>query len=491
MVHSVMGASQKIYMSQIAHGFAWSAVERFSVQGISFLLSVIIARIVSPDSYGLIVIVQIFLSFSQLFIDGGFANALIQKKDRDEVDYCTVFFFNLGVAIGLYFLLFLLAPAIAKFYEEPQLTPITRVISLNLILSSLAIVQKTRLTINLDFKTQTRASLIAVIVSGIVGIVCAYSGFEVWALVAQGLTNQLITSIALIWFSRWKPKLLFSIQSFKRLFGFGSKLMLSNILTSIYINTTNLVIGKKYSSADLAFYNRGFTISQFPSTNLSEVMNRVIYPVLTRAQDDLNSLRKEYLKYLHLTYYIILPLMGLLLALAKPLIEVILTSKWLEAVPYLQIFCLNFMLYPLQQQSGNPVAAIGHSSILLRAQVIKRIVSFAILIVTLTISIPAVCWGVLASSVFEVMVNVFVCKKEIGIGFITHIKTLMDVVIPVVIICIIVFFFSSLIPNSLVKLFVGGIGGAILYFLATWIFNIREKVYLLQIIKRFKSWINK
>lgn len=474
-------------MSQVSRGFAWSAVERFSVQGISFLLSIIIARIVSPSAYGLIVMVQVFLSFSQLFIDGGFANALIQKKDRDETDYCTVFFFNLGVAISLYFLLFFLAPVIASFYEEPQLTSITRVISLNLILSSLAIVQKTRLTINLDFKTQTKAGLIAVIISGTIGVICAYSGFEVWALVIQGLVNQFIISMALMYFSRWKPKFIFSGESFKRLFSFGSKLMLSNILTSIYINVTNLVIGKKYSSADLAFYNRGFTLSQFPSTNLSDVMNRVIYPVLTEVQDDLDSLRREYLKYLHLTHYIILPLMGLLLVLAKPLIEVLLTPKWLDAVPYLQIFCLNFMFYPIQQQAGNPVAAIGHSGILLKAQVLKRIVALGILIVTLTISIPAVCWGILASSAFEALVNVLVCRKEIGVGIRSHLKSQLDVIMSVVFICALVFFITTFIPNALLKLLLGGGLGVALYILATWIFSFNEKQYLVNALVLVKS----
>lgn len=478
-------------MSQVFRGFVWSGIERFSVQGISFILGIIIARIVSPRAYGLIVMVQVFLSFSQLFIDGGFANALIQKKDRDEVDYCTVFFFNLGVALSLYFLLFFLAPVIAKFYEEPQLTSITRVVSLNLILSSLAIVQKTRLTINLDFKTQTKAGLIAVIISGTIGIICAYSGFEVWALVIQGLVNQFIISITLMYFSRWSPKMIFSIQSFKRLFSFGSKLMLSNILTNVYVNVTNLVIGKKYTSADLAFYNRGFTLSQFPSTNLSDVMNRVIYPVLTRVQDDLESLRQEYLRYLHLTHFIILPLMGLLLVLAAPLIELVLTPKWLDAVPYLQIFCLNFMFYPLQQQAGNPVAAIGHSGVLLKAQLLKRIVAFGILIVTLTISIPAVCWGILASSIFEAAVNVFICRKEIGVGVRAHLKSQFDVFVSVGIICVIVFFITRLIPNALGKLLIGGAIGVVLYMGATWVFNYQEKEYLVKGLEAVKSKLHK
>lgn len=474
-------------MSQVARSFGWSAVERFSVQGISFLLSIIIARMVSPSSYGLIVMVQIFLSFSQIFIDGGFANALIQKKSRDEKDFCTVFFFNLAVAICLYVLLFFLAPVIANFYEEPQLIIITRIISLNLILSSLSIVQRTRLTIQLDFKTQTQASMIAVIISGTIGIICAYNEFEVWALVIQGLINQLIISVALMFFSSWRPKPVFSTESFKVLFSFGSKLMINNILTSIYINAANLVIGKKYTPGDLAFYNRGFNMSQLPSTNLSEVMNRVIYPILVKVQDDLDSLKSEYLKYLHLSYYIILPLMGGLLVLAEPLIEVLLTSKWLETVTYFQIFCLNFMFYPLQLQSGNPVAAIGKAGILLKAQIIKRIVAFGILIISLTISIPAVCWGILITSVFETFVNVFVCRKEIGIGFKQHMKNLSDIILTVFIMCLLVFFVTTFITTPLLKLIVGGVLGVLLYFLGTWLFNIREKKYLIKVINKVKS----
>lgn len=465
-------------MSQVFRGFAWSSIERFSVQGISLLLSIIIARIVSPSAYGLIVMVQVFLSFSQLLIDGGFANALIQKKDRDETDYCTVFLVNFGVALCLYLLLFVFAPVIAEFYDEPKLTSITRVVSLNLILSSLTIVQKTRLTINLDFKTQTKVGLIAVIISGAIGVICAYSGLEVWALVLQSLINQFVIFLALMYYSRWIPKLLFSVHSFKRLFSFGSKLMLSNILTSIYINVINLVIGKKYTSADLAFYNRGFTLSMFPASNLSDALNRVIFPVLAHVQDDLSTLRREYLKYLHLSHYIILPLMGLLLVLAKPLIETLLTPKWLDTVPYFQVFCLNFMLYPIMQQAGNPVAALGHSGILLKAQLLKRIVTFGILIFTLTISIPAVCLGILLSSIFEALVNVLICRKEIGVGIRAHLRSQVDVVLTVAVVCASVYFLTSFISNAFMKLLIGGTLGVVLYFLATWVFNFREKEYL-------------
>lgn len=470
--------ANKGFMSQVSRGFVWSAIERFSIQGVGFVLGIIIARIVSPDAYGLIVMIQVFLTFSQLFIDGGFANALIQKKDRDETDYCTVFIFNMGMAVVLYLVFFFAAPFIANFYGEPQLKSITRVISLNLIFSSLSIVQKTRLTINLDFRTQMKAGLVAVIISGVIGVVCAYRGLEVWALVIQGLLNQFITSLMLMYYSRWQPKLVFSVTSFKALFSFGSKLMFSNILTSIYINLNNLIIGKKYSSADLAFYNRGFTLSQFPSTNISETMNRVIFPVLSKVQDDREQLKAEYLRYLHLSHFIVLPLMGLLLVLAEPLIEFVLTDKWLEVVPYLQIFCLNFMFYPILLQAGNPVAAIGHSGILLKYQFLKRGVTLVIIIVALMISIRAVCWGTVIGTFFEAVVNVLICRKEIGVGIRETVKGQMDVVFSMAAICAVVFFLNKMFASALLKLLIGGFTGVLLFLCATYLLHMPERVYI-------------
>lgn len=471
-------------MSKVAKGFVWSGIERFSIQGIGFLLSIIIARIVSPSSYGLIVMIQVFLSFSQIFIDGGFANALIQKKDRTAIDYYTVFLFNLAVAVGLYIIFFFVAPFIASFYNEPQLTSLTRVVSLNLILSSLSIVQRAKLTIDLDFKTQTKAGILAVIISGICGIACAYSGMEVWALVVQSLISQLIISFSLMYFSRWTPKLQFSTESFKKMFNYGSKLMASNLITGIYINLANLIIGKKYSAADLAYYNRGFTLTQFPSANIAEVMNRIIFPILTSLQDDRKKLIEAYEKYLHLSNFIILPLMMLLIVLAHPLVEILLTEKWLPAVPYIQIYSLNFMLYAVMMQSGNPVSAIGHSGILLKYQFLKRSVSFILLIATVGISVKAVCWGVLASSVFEVIVNMYVLRKDIGVGFRKQIKPQMDVVFSVGIMGICVFLWTLITKIAFFQLFIGGIIGLLTYLSITFLLNLREKDMILQLSAR-------
>lgn len=468
-------------MSQVARGFVWSGIERFSVQGIGFLLSIIIARIVAPSAYGLIVMIQVFLSFSQIFIDGGFVNALIQKKDRTEIDYYTVFIFNMVMAILLYGLFYIAAPFIADFYEESQLTIITRVIALSLIISSLSIVQRAKLTIELDFKTQTKAGILSVIISGVIGVICAYSGMEVWALVIQGLVGQIIISFSLLYLSRWMPQLQFSMTSFKKMFNYGSKLMANNIITSIYINLANLIIGKRYSAADLAYYNRGFTLTQFPSTNIAEVMNRIIFPVLTPLQNDRKRLIETYIKYLHLSNYIILPLMMLLIVLAYPLVEILLTEKWLPAVPYIQIFSLNFMLYAIMLQTGNPVAAIGHSGILLKYQFVKRAVSFIILIITVGISVTAVCWGILISSIFEVIINMYVLKKDLGVGFYKQIKPQLDVVFLTLLVGGFVYIWTVYVSNAYLQLFVGTLLGLVLYLVSTFMFNLREKNMIQQV----------
>ena len=279
-------------------GILWSSIERFSVQGISFLLSIIIARLITPGEYGLIAMLTIFMAIAQSFVDSGFGNALIQKKDRDEVDYSTVFYFNLVISIILYVVLYLCAPLIAKFYNQPLLMPVTRWIALNLIFNSLSLVQRTRLNIDLNFKLQAKISLSAVIISGIIGITLAYRGYGVWALVTQSLSNNFLSTV-LLWIStHWIPLPIFSKRSFVKLFSFGSKVLASGLLHTIYLNLYSLVIGKFYNAADVGFYNRAYSISQYPSTNIVMIITRAIYPVQCAHQDDDKWLTDNFLQYL-------------------------------------------------------------------------------------------------------------------------------------------------------------------------------------------------
>ena len=253
-------------------GVLWSCVERFSVQGIQFVIMVIMARILLPSDYGMIGMLAIFIAIAQTLIDSGFSNALIQKKDRSEIDYSTVFYFNIAVGIVLYFILFFSSPLIARFYNTPELTGLTRVLALNLFINSLAVVQRAILSIKIDFKTQAKASFSAAIISGIVGIVMAYTGFGVWSLAVQTVLNAFVNTVLLWIFSKWIPLKVFSFESFKKLFTFGSKLLASGLLDTIYRNIYTIVIGKKFASTDLGYFTRADQFAQFPSSNLTGII---------------------------------------------------------------------------------------------------------------------------------------------------------------------------------------------------------------------------
>lgn len=321
----------------------WSAVERFSAQGIQFVLSIILARILLPSDYGLVAMLGIFLAIAQTFIDSGFANALIQKRDQTKADYSTVFYFNIIVSVVLYILLYYSAPLIASFYKEDLLVVITRIIGLTLIINSFGIVQQAKLTIALDFKRQAIASLFAVIISGGIGLWMAFSGYGVWTLVYQSLINNLLR-VVMIWiFSGWWPRLCFSVSSFRTLFAFGSKLLLSSLLHTLYANLYTLVIGKWFASVELGYYSRAFTWARFPSANFADVIVRAIYPIQCRMQDDHEQLCGVFLKYMRMACFLIFPVMIGLCAVAEPLVRLILTDKWLPAVPLLQILCIAYM----------------------------------------------------------------------------------------------------------------------------------------------------
>lgn len=325
-------------MLKVTKGFFWSAVDYVSVQAIQFFISIIIARLVAPSAYGVIVMVQVFVSFAQLFIDSGLKNALIQKKDRTDIDFYTMFIFNLGVALFFYAVLFIVAPYIADFYNQPVLADLTRVIGLSMVLSSLSITQLARLQILLDFKTQAKARVLSVIISGIIGIGCAYHGMEVWALAIQGVVGAFVTSVLLMYFSRWMPRWRFSYQSFKHLAIFGSKLLFGNILTMFYIQITNLIIGKVYTPAQLAYYNRGFALSQLPSTSIVGVISQTVFPIYCELQSDKRNLLVAYNKYTRLSCLIIFPVLSIVGVFAFPLTIVLLTERWVGMAEYLSIF---------------------------------------------------------------------------------------------------------------------------------------------------------
>ncbi|MDE6695503.1 MAG: lipopolysaccharide biosynthesis protein, partial [Muribaculaceae bacterium] len=329
------------------NGTVWSSLERFSVQGIQFIVMIIMARILTPADYGLVGMLAIFIAVSQSLIDSGFSQALIRKQDRSEIDNSTVFFFNIGVGIVLYFILFFLSPIIADFYNEPQLIPITRIVGLSLVFNSLVVVQRALLTVNLDFKTQAKASFAGALISGAVGITMAYTGFGVWAIVWQQISNLATITILLWILSHWNPILAYSWKSFKELFGFGSKLLASGLLDTIFKNLYLIVIGKFFRASDLGYYTRANQFTDFASSNITGIFQRVTYPVLCTIQNDDARLSDVYRRLLKTSAFIIFPLMMGLAAVAKPMVISFLTEKWLFSANLIQVLCFSQMWYPV------------------------------------------------------------------------------------------------------------------------------------------------
>jgi teichuronic acid exporter len=377
-------------------GVSWSVIDNFANAGITFLIGIILARILSPAEFGLIGMITIFIAVSNSIVDSGFSSALIRKVEPKDVDYNTVFYFNLCLGIGLYLILFYSAPAISRFFKEPILISITRAMGTILIINAFGIVQRSLLVKEVDFKTQTKISLIASIISGIVGISMALHGFGVWSLVGQQISRQLLNSIFLWIFNTWRPALQFSKDSFQELFGFGSKLLISGLIDTIYNNIYFLIIGKFYSAVQLGQYTRAEQFNSIFSSNLTNVVQRVSYPVLCTLQDDEERLKLTYRRVIKSTMLVAFGCMLGLVAIAKPLIVILIGVKWLPAVPYLQIICFAGMLQPLHAINLNMLMVKGRSDLFLRLEIIKK-----------TIAVIPICFGIFYGIEFMLWGSVF------------------------------------------------------------------------------------
>ena len=472
---------QKESQGRVANGIVWSAVERFSVQGIQFLLSIVIARLVLPSDYGLIAMLGIFLAVAQQFIDSGFSNALVQKKDRSDVDFSTVFYANLVIAVVVYALLYVSAPWIADFYDEPRLTTVTRWIGLTVVLMAFSIVQRAKLTIELDFKTQAKISLVSVITSGLCGVLLAWKGFGVWALVVQTLVNNFINSLLLWILACWKLQCVFSWTSFRSLFSFGSKLLAVGILHVLYSNIYTLIIGKKFSALDVGYFNRAQTLALFPSFHITSVICRVTYTEQCNLQNDNESLRVSLLRYQRFLAYLIFPVMMGMAVLSKPLIEVVLSERWIAAAEYLSILCIGYLWNPIWSSNLQIINVKGRSDLSLKIETYCKMVAVAILIISIPFGLKIMCWGLTLSGFIDVLIIIPYTKKLLQIGYRTMIKNLLPVVgltlATVIVMWLPTLFFASAFSQT----FVSVTFGILTYIILSILFRIRE----FEIIKSF------
>lgn len=465
-------------------GIMWSAIERFSLQGVQFVIQLVMARLLLPSDYGMIAMLAIFLQIAQTFIDSGFTNALIQKKDRTEIDFSTVFYFNIIIALFFYCILFVSAPLIAEFYNMQELILVMRTIALSLVILSFSAIHKTKLTIDINFKTQSKISLIAAGTSGIIGIGMAYGGYGVWALVYQSILNAILTTILFHYFYYWKPLKTFSVESFKRLFSFGSKLLVSGLIHTVYYNLYGIVIGKRFSAAELGYYTRAEQFAIFPSYNLSTIITRVTFPILSSIQDDNERLASTYRKYIRLSSYLIFPLMVGLASLANPLVDLFLTEKWNGTVIILQILCFDWMFDHLSGINLNLLYVKGRSDLALRLEVIKKIIAITILFASIPLGIIGMCCGKVLYSLIAVYANTYYTKSLIGLSLKTQLKDIIPCLILALTMGGIVYTTTYLGFSNIIQLVIGITIGILFYMSTSYIFKLNSFKVLLQLIHK-------
>lgn len=398
-------SSSNSLKNKTVKGMSWSAVDSITNQGITFLVGLVLARLLSPAEYGLIGMITIFISISNTIVDSGFSNALIRKKEVDDIDYSTTFVFNIVLSVLMYLVLFLCSPLIAVFFRQEQLTILTRVLGVVIIINSLAIVQRTKLVKNIDFKRQAKISVTSSAISGGIGILLAYCGYGVWALVAQQISRQLINTIGLWGSAHWSPSVKFSTSSFKYQFGFGWKLLLSQLLSTIWNEASHIIIGRCYSPASLGQFTRAHQFSSIFSTNLTGIVQRVSFPVLSSIQDDSKRLKSNYKKLITTTMFLSFVGMLSLAACSKPLIFVLIGEKWADAAVYLPLICFNFMLYPVRAINTNMLQVKGRSDRLLILEIIKKTIAIIPLFIGAFISIYWMLWCNVLTGIIGYILN--------------------------------------------------------------------------------------
>ena len=472
-------------------GVWWSFADNISGSGVSFLVGLILARILSPEEYGVMAMIAIFIAISNSIIDSGFSSALIRKIDVKDTDYNTVFYFNIVISICLYILLWICAPAISRFFSESLLIPVIRVLGLVLIINSCSIIQRTVLVRNIDFKTQTKVSLIASLVSGGVGITMALYHCGVWSLVGQQLSRQFFNSVLLWIYGKWRPLWEFSYKSFKDLFGFGSKLLLSGLIDVFYKNVYYIVIGRYYSATQLGQYTRAEQFSTIFSSNLTSVVQRVSYPVLSSIQEEPERLRDAYRKIIKVTMLITFALMFGLAAIAKPLIVILIGEKWLMAVPFLQIICFSEMLYPLHAINLNMLQVQGRSDLFLKLEIIKKIVAVGPLLLGIFVGIYWMLIGSVMTGFFAYYLNARYSGPFLKYSITEQIKDILPSFGVALTMALVVYVISYINISAMWLLLIQITVGALITFVLCELFKLEEYVEIKSIALSMLSKLRK
>lgn len=464
-------------------GLFWTFAEKVGAQVISFVVSIVLARLLMPEEYGVISIVFVIISLCDVFVDSGFGRALVQDKDTDEQDYSSAFWCGLVVSLVIYAGLFLTAPDIGRFYRMELLGPVIRVMGLRVVLASYSSVLKAKVSRQMDFKQFFFSSLGGTLLSAVVGIVMAYRGYGVWALAAQNMVDAIVDTVVLTITVRWHPRLVFSFQRVKRLFDYGWKVLVASLIDTLYDNFRSLYIGRLYSADDLAFYTRGKQFPNLLADNINSSISSVLFPAIASQGEDKAARKTMTRRAMKTSAYMLTPMLCGLAAIAEPLVVLVLTEKWLPCVPYLQILCINYALVPLQTANLQAIYACGRSDICLKLNIIKKSFGFLMVLVFARISVLAMAWAGVASGVFSLLMNSFPNRKLIGY----HLMEQLRDIIPCWLLSgamVILVNITGRIPIAVIpKIILMILVGAVSYILLSMVFRVESFFYLWNLLR--------
>lgn len=479
-----MKNSVEISKKKVVSGFVWKFSERITAQLISLVVSTILARMLSPDDYGVVAMVMVFITIANVFVSNGLGNALIQKKDADNLDFSTVFYVNILMGIVIYIVLFFTAPYIASFYQMDVLCLIIRVLGIRIVVAAVNSVQQAYVSRNMLFKRFFWSTLFGTLVSGVVGIIMAYMGCGVWALVTQYLVNTCTDTIVL-WFTvKWRPELRCSIKRAKDLFSFGWKILISSLIDTGYNQLRSLIIGKKYTSVDLAFYNQGDKYPAFLVVNIDAAITSVLFPLLSQNQDDKKSVKNLTRLSMRVSSYIIWPIMVGFAAVAEPFVRVILTDKWIDAVPFLRVFCITYALWPVHTANLQAINALGRSDLFLKLEIIKKVVGIAIIIITMPFGPFAMAIGMLVGGIISTFINAFPNKFLLQYTYIEQVKDILPSILMSFAMWACISFVSYFEFTDITTLLIQVLLGISIYVMESYFFKNDVFMYLLGHIKK-------
>lgn len=468
---------------QTFNGVIWRILEIGGTQMIQFVISIVLARLIMPEQFAAIAMLSIFIAVAGVFINSGFATALMRKTDRTQVDCSTVFYFNIVISILSYLILFFIAPYVAEFYNLPELKPILRVTSITLVIGSTAGVHRTLFSAKMDFKSLAKYNISALIISGCVGMYMAYKGFEVWALVTQSIVSSVVSTVCIWHASTWRPTLQFSWISLKEFFSFGSKLLASGLLDTVYTNMYSVLIGKFFPHSDLAFYNRAASLKSLASSTPTSVLQSVTFPALCKLQNSDDSLRSGYRKMLQVSSFVIFPLCLGIGAVSYPLINVVYTNVWIYAAALLQIIVFAGMWYPIHAINLNLLQVKGRSDLFLRLEVIKKILGVSMLCITIPIGLEAMCYGGIVTSIICLFINTHYTGKLLNLGFFAQLKDIYPSLSLSVVMFIICKLLSTALGDDIVSLSVSILVGFTVYIGGAHLFRFKG----LQLLKTIRK----